>query len=117
MLSAFQIPELPPGVEGMDVYIGIALTLFVVDRVMFLVKNFRKDDTAGVSKMQRQITDIHDWLGAEDPETGAKYLRLTPIELRALRTTLERLTDALTANTAVLRDLNIREDQREHRRA
>lgn len=105
-------------VTKLDIYVGVVLTLFTVDRAVYIVKNATKKEEpkngsngngngksllssvvpTGYWDMDRRVREVHEWLGKEDPDTGLQMWRVAPKELRVLQATLDRLAKGIERN-------------------
>lgn len=101
MLQALPLPD---DASKLDIYIGVAITLFVLDRLWDRLTSFFQTNSkqSGNDKMRGQVNEIHHWLGQEDPATGVKLWRAASLELTDLRKTLDRLADAIEVNSRVM---------------
>ncbi len=48
---------MPPGIEGLDIYIGVALTLFILDRTTFIWKSKKNGNGNGLRAHVMRLAD------------------------------------------------------------
>ena len=71
---------LPPGIEGMDIYIGVALTLFILERVAFILKSKRSGNGNGlkvrVTQLVESVEKLEELVGKINDKTVENSVKI-----------------------------------------